>query len=187
MLGPPGRDGKAYAEIAHTSRTVAAFGGMDKLLADAGGTVPEVVTADLDAGFLLIGHLGHEGFLVDGKPVEPEKAEHLGSQVKDETVESRWRLSAGAVSTEVAFTYRLWGKSLVIDTISRGGNVAEVRFGKATALQDPRLVAHPFSVYNPGRPMIAVSGDEGKAFVEMKEGSPAAQAFRDIVAAIITQ
>jgi len=101
---------------------------------------------------------GGIALVVDGKPVEPEKAEHLGSQVKDETVESRWRLSAGAVSTEVAFTYRLWGKSLVIDTISRGGNVAEVRFGKATGLQDPRLVANPFYVYNPGRPMIAVSG-----------------------------
>ncbi len=45
----------------------------------------------------------------------------------------------------------------------------------------------PFVGSIPIDPMIAVSGDEGKAFVEMKEGSPAAQAFRDIVAAIITQ
>ncbi|MGD9914651.1 MAG: tRNA (adenosine(37)-N6)-threonylcarbamoyltransferase complex ATPase subunit type 1 TsaE [Rhizobiaceae bacterium] len=69
VLGPPVRDGKAYAEIAHTSRTVAAFVGMDNLLADAGVTVPEIVSADLEAGFLLIGHLGHDAFLVDGKPV----------------------------------------------------------------------------------------------------------------------
>ena len=41
----------------------------------------------------------------------------------------------------------------------------------------------PFVGSIPIDPMIAVSGDEGKAFVEMKEGSPAAQAFRDIVAA----
>ena len=32
VLGPPVRDGKAYAEIAHTAQTVAAFVGLDKLL-----------------------------------------------------------------------------------------------------------------------------------------------------------
>ena len=45
----------------------------------------------------------------------------------------------------------------------------------------------PFIGSIPIDPMIAASGDEGKAFVEMKEGSPAAQAFRDVVAAILTQ
>ena len=44
----------------------------------------------------------------------------------------------------------------------------------------------PFIGSIPIDPMIAASGDEGKAFVEMKEGSPAAQAFRDVVAAILT-
>jgi N-acetylmuramate 1-kinase len=69
VLGPPVRDGKAYAEIAHTARTVAAFVGMDRLLLDAGFAVPEILAQDLERGLLLIEHLGHEGFLVDGKPV----------------------------------------------------------------------------------------------------------------------
>lgn len=45
----------------------------------------------------------------------------------------------------------------------------------------------PFLGSIPIDPMIAVSGDEGKAFVELTEHSPAAQSFRDIVTAIISQ
>lgn len=70
VLGPPVKDGKAYAEIAHTSRTVAAFVGVDRALAEAGAGVPEIYAQDLDRGFLLIEHLGSEG-IVDrgGSPI----------------------------------------------------------------------------------------------------------------------
>ncbi len=93
-----------------------------------------------------------------GKAVPPEKAEHLGTVRKADAVESRWRLSAGDVSAEVTYAYRIWGKSLVIDTIARGGNVAEVRFGYATGLRDPRLVTNPFYTYSATRPAVAISG-----------------------------
>ncbi|WP_315918380.1 tRNA (adenosine(37)-N6)-threonylcarbamoyltransferase complex ATPase subunit type 1 TsaE [Mesorhizobium sp. SP-1A] len=69
VLGPPVRDGKAYAEIAHTARTVAAFVAIDRALMAAGVSVPEIHAQDLDRGFLLIEDLGREGFLVEGKPV----------------------------------------------------------------------------------------------------------------------
>ncbi len=45
----------------------------------------------------------------------------------------------------------------------------------------------PFLGSIPIDPLIAVSGDDGKAFVELTEHSPAAQSFRDIVTAIISQ
>ncbi len=70
VLGPPVRAGKAYAEIAHTARTVAAFVAVDHALRDAGVSVPEIHAQDLENGFLLMEHLGSEGFLIDGKPVE---------------------------------------------------------------------------------------------------------------------
>jgi len=70
VLGAPVRDGKAYAEIAHTARTVAAFVAVDHVLHDAGVSVPEIYAQDLENGFLLMEHLGSEGFLIDGKPVE---------------------------------------------------------------------------------------------------------------------
>ncbi|MFW6437834.1 MAG: hypothetical protein ACOCZ7_02365, partial [Armatimonadota bacterium] len=69
-----------------------------------------------------------------------------------------WRVAAGEVEAEVEYTWRLWGKSLVIDTICRGGNVAEVRYGYAEGLEDPRLVTNPYYVYRPTRPSVAVAG-----------------------------
>ncbi len=45
----------------------------------------------------------------------------------------------------------------------------------------------PFLGSIPIDPMIALSGDEGRAFVDRKDMSPAAQAFRDVVTAIISQ
>jgi tRNA threonylcarbamoyl adenosine modification protein YjeE len=70
VLGPPVRDGKAYAEIAHTARDVSAFVAVDRALEAAGLSVPQIHAADLDAGFLLISHLGDGPFLdVAGQPV----------------------------------------------------------------------------------------------------------------------
>ena len=45
----------------------------------------------------------------------------------------------------------------------------------------------PFLGSIPIDPLIAESGDDGKAFVESTKSSPAAQVFRDIVTAIISQ
>jgi tRNA threonylcarbamoyl adenosine modification protein YjeE len=70
VLGRPVRGDKAYAEIAHTSRTITAFVAVDKALADAGVSVPEIHADDLDQGFALLEHLGSENFLDgEGSPV----------------------------------------------------------------------------------------------------------------------
>ncbi len=90
--------------------------------------------------------------------VAPEKAEPLGTALADQVVTSRWRLSAGAAAAEVTFTYRLWGKSLVIDTVAPGGSVAEVRYGRARGLAAPRLVTNPFYPASGGRPAVVVAG-----------------------------
>ena len=69
-LGPPVRDGKPYALIAHTAQSVAAFVAIDRALAQAGVSVPDIYAQDLDRGFLLISHLGSENFLdAEGRPV----------------------------------------------------------------------------------------------------------------------
>jgi len=70
VLGPPVRDGKAYAEIAHTARNVAAFVAVDRALAQAGFSVPKILAADLEQGFLLTDHLGSGAFLDEaGVPI----------------------------------------------------------------------------------------------------------------------
>lgn len=91
-------------------------------------------------------------------PKAAEKADSLGSQLAGQEVRSRWRLSAGGVSAEVTYTYRIWGKSLVIDTVAPGGQVAEVRYGRAQGLANPRLVTNPFYPAQGGRPAVVVSG-----------------------------
>lgn len=72
VLGPAVKDGKPYAEIAHTAQTASAFVAVDGLLAGNGVTVPDIYAADLDQGFLLVEHLGAEPFLSDGEAV-PER------------------------------------------------------------------------------------------------------------------
>ncbi len=65
----------------------------------------------------------------------------------------------------MTYTFRLWNKSLVIDTVALGGNVAEVRYGHAEGLDNPRLVTNPFYHYGyqaTDRPAVAVSGSADK-------------------------
>jgi aminoglycoside/choline kinase family phosphotransferase len=70
VLGPVVRDNKAYAEIAHTAQSVAAFVAIDNALKQGGVSVPEIFAADLSRGFLLIEHLGSGSFLDgEGRPV----------------------------------------------------------------------------------------------------------------------
>lgn len=70
VLGPPVRDGRPYAEIAHTARTVAAFVAIDHALLDGGVSVPEIYAQDLDRGFLLLENLGSGSFLNEaGNPI----------------------------------------------------------------------------------------------------------------------
>ncbi|MFI0846660.1 tRNA (adenosine(37)-N6)-threonylcarbamoyltransferase complex ATPase subunit type 1 TsaE [Mesorhizobium sp. IMUNJ 23232] len=70
VLGPPVKDGKPYAIIAHTAQTVAAFVAMARAIRERGIAAPEVLASDLDRGFLLLEHLG-EGAVLDatGRPI----------------------------------------------------------------------------------------------------------------------
>ncbi|MFC5385892.1 tRNA (adenosine(37)-N6)-threonylcarbamoyltransferase complex ATPase subunit type 1 TsaE [Aquamicrobium segne] len=70
VMGPPVRDGKPYAEIAHTAQTVSAFVAIDQILREAGFCAPEIYAQDLDAGLLLIEDLGDVGVLdADRNPI----------------------------------------------------------------------------------------------------------------------
>lgn len=92
-----------------------------------------------------------------GRPLAPERATHLGTAQEGDAVVSRWRLEADGLSAEVSYTYRLWGKSLVVDIIAPGGDVGEVRYGHAVGLHEPRVVPTPYLHYR-GRPAVVVAG-----------------------------
>lgn len=78
VLGPPVRDGKPYAVIAHTAQTVSAFVAIDHALRDAGFAAPKIYAADLGRGFLLTEHLGSVPFLKEGEPVAERYAAAAG-------------------------------------------------------------------------------------------------------------
>ncbi|MCD6359882.1 MAG: hypothetical protein J7M38_03390, partial [Armatimonadetes bacterium] len=96
-------------------------------------------------------------------PTPPDSIERISVERKGDEVRTRWRLSAGDVSAEVEYIFRLWGKTLVIDTICRGGVVGEVHYGALEGLDNPRLVASPYYHYNrQGRPAVAATGPAAK-------------------------
>ena len=99
--------------------------------------------------------------LVNGKAVAPEKAELLGTKLQGDAVVEQVHLTAGGVSAQATYTFRLWNKSLVVDTACPGGVVGEVRYGHAEGLETPRVVGNPFYHYGGAtsdRPHVAVSG-----------------------------
>ena len=69
--GPPVRDGLPYSRIAHLAEDVVPFVAVAEALSGAGFAAPSILSADLDAGLLLISHLGQETLLDgDGRPVQ---------------------------------------------------------------------------------------------------------------------
>lgn len=100
VLGPAVRDGKPYAEIAHSAQTVAAFVGLDKALHGIGVTVPAIHAQDLDRGFLLIEHLGLGAFLdPEGKPIAERyaAAAELLAMIHQKPVPHRIKVAPGVV------------------------------------------------------------------------------------------
>ncbi len=100
VLGPPVRDGKPYALIAHTAQSVAAFVAIDRLLAEAGVCVPDILAQDLDGGFLLLNHLGNGSFLdALGRPVAERYAAagELLAAMHGKTWPGRAEAAAGVV------------------------------------------------------------------------------------------
>ncbi|MGI6609054.1 MAG: hypothetical protein ACOX4G_00845 [Limnochordia bacterium] len=96
---------------------------------------------------------------VGNRAVAPEHIEPLGTERVGDSVVSRWRASAQGVSAEVTYTWRLQGKTLIVDTVALGGVVAEVRYGQAQGLHNPRLVTNPYyHYYREGRPAVIVEG-----------------------------
>ena len=99
---------------------------------------------------------------VNGNAVAPQKVTHNSTSIQGDKVVSHWTVSADGTSQDVTYEYRMWNKSLVIDTISKGGNVAEVSYGHATGISNPRLVWNPYMTYDTlaDRPGVVVMGNE---------------------------
>lgn len=69
-IGPVVRDGKRYAQIAHTAEDIAPFIALDHFLAEQAFRVPAIMAHDLQDGLALIEHLGEARIIDDqGHPI----------------------------------------------------------------------------------------------------------------------
>lgn len=69
-LGPVIRDGKRYAEIAHSAEDIVPFLALDRFLATLGFRVPAIEAEDRERGLALLEYLGDDGVVDDdGRPV----------------------------------------------------------------------------------------------------------------------
>lgn len=71
-------DGKTYAEIAHLAQDARSFVAIGNYLRNRGFCAPEIITADIDQGILLLQDLGRDGVLAaDGAPIEERYLESV--------------------------------------------------------------------------------------------------------------
>jgi tRNA threonylcarbamoyl adenosine modification protein YjeE len=70
--GPPVKDGKPYSAIAHLAEDVKPFVAIANGLRALGFSAPEILSADLEAGFIVLEDLGSE-LIVAGDPPSPIK------------------------------------------------------------------------------------------------------------------
>ena len=102
----------------------------------------------------------------DGSIENVEKAELLEFKKLDEGYSARWRLLSKTAQAEVEYRLQIKGKSLIIDTLAKGGRVPEVAFGKTTGLKSSRVFTVPYYLYDygkrPGIGLICPQGDNAE-------------------------
>ncbi|HPP53542.1 MAG TPA: hypothetical protein PK777_11365, partial [Thermoguttaceae bacterium] len=96
-------------------------------------------------------------------PTSPEGLKLLRCQRQGDRVESVWQCPWEGKTIELAYTFRLWQKSLVVDVRCLGGHVGEVQFGAAEGVENPRLVTLPYLTGDyQHRPAVLVMGPPEK-------------------------
>ncbi len=98
---------------------------------------------------------------INGNARLPDQRKHITTEQKGNAVVSRWHVKSGTTKADVTYRYRLWNKSLVIDTIVHKGVVADVRYGYAEGLASPKLVTNPYYICNNKRPAVCVTHSGG--------------------------
>ncbi len=90
---------------------------------------------------------------------KPEKATHVKTELVNQTIESTWNLELNGKSTQAKYIFTLKGKTLIVDTIAKGGTIAAVAIGKANGLVNPKVQKVPYYDYaGGGRPAVIASG-----------------------------
>lgn len=88
---------------------------------------------------------GGISILSSEKGDEPvKKRVKIGVERKGNVLISRWKLFSNSIEAEVEYHFQMKGKTLLIDTFSRGGKVARVDFGNICQVSDLRRILVPY-------------------------------------------
>ncbi|MCC6441899.1 MAG: hypothetical protein IT210_00425 [Armatimonadetes bacterium] len=85
---------------------------------------------------------------------EAGKTKLISAALKDRALTARYDVGGH----EVAYTFRIWQKSLVIDAVARGGEAVDFSFGQITEASNPKLVLIPYLTYGGSNPRALCSG-----------------------------
>ncbi len=93
----------------------------------------------------------------NGESEAVEQADLIELKQQEKGVVARWNLRSKTASAEVEYRLQMKGKSLIVDTIAKGGAVPSVEFGRMEDVVKPRVFAIPYYLYDYGkRPGVAV-------------------------------
>jgi hypothetical protein len=84
----------------------------------------------------------------DGATEPVENAELLEFKAADGQASARWTLHSKTSQIEVEYRFKISGKSLVLDTIAKGGVVPEVVFGRVAEIDDLAIFISPYYLYD---------------------------------------
>lgn len=103
-------------------------------------------------------------FELGGEVITPDAAAGrtrlLGQTLRDGQYQTRWRIEVGGEAATYELTYRLIGKSLVVDVTGGGGKATAVVFGHTAQTPGAELVPVPYLRYNyNGGPQVVSFGD----------------------------
>lgn len=94
--------------------------------------------------------------------VPAEKTIHKSTKIDGQRIVTNWTYQLENDSLDVQYAFQLKGKTLIIDTISIGGKVGAVVYGRAHGFVNPRRIFIPYYAYTPGRPAVILSGTTDK-------------------------
>ncbi len=95
--------------------------------------------------------------------IQPVKREIREGSVLHEL----WRGTLGEKSVDIEIDFRIWGKSLVVDYICRGGSAQELSYGWIEEVEKPELILLPYLNYNGHHLNVLLSRGEQPFFASV--------------------
>jgi len=101
-------------------------------------------------------------FEADGRTIRPHDEEVVrklvSAEFDDGVLKSDWLLKAGLAELPFTLTFRIKGKSLIVDATARGGSATGFLIGRADGLPDPKLIKVPYLTFGQREPRVLYGG-----------------------------